>query len=65
MASHTASHCIHGVISRTALLSSDLTVTEHKMNAVPVAVQLAPSVFVIETPIRFYKRSTVSKCNAL
>ena len=65
MASHTASHCLHGVIRRTALLSSDLILTEHMMNAVHVTVQLVTSVFVIQTPIRFNKCSNVSKCNAL
>jgi hypothetical protein len=44
MASHTASHCLHGVIRRTALLSSDLTVTEHTTNVASVTVQLTASV---------------------
>jgi hypothetical protein len=52
MALHTASHCLHGAISRTAPLSSDLSVTEHMTNAAPVTVELVPPVFAIQTPIR-------------
>jgi hypothetical protein len=63
--SHTASHTLHGVIRRTALLSSDLTVTEHTKNLACVTVQLVPPLFAIQTPICFNKCSNVSKWNAL
>jgi len=65
MPSLTANHCLQSVIRHTTLLSSDLTLTEHTTNAAPVSVELVPSVFAIQTPIRFNKCSNVSKCNAL
>jgi hypothetical protein len=65
MASHTASHFLHGVISRTAPLSSVLTLMEQMTNPSPVTVQLVPPIFAIQTPIRFTKCSNVSQCNAL
>jgi hypothetical protein len=35
------------------------------MKVAPVTVELVPSVFAIQTPIRFNNCSNFSKCNAL